>query len=167
MDRNPGQDSEERADAAGSAAPQAAEWEVVDDTPPDVIEGGATLRDEPADARMDAVKVRKLSAERRGAYRLRSYCVIGCAFCVVLGIQLAAMAAGGIRERGVGARQLGLACGAVAAGMAASFLCRRALDLTRELRRPPQDRPQAPPDFSTLSDGSHHWKNLDEMQRGT
>jgi hypothetical protein len=116
---------------------------------------------------MSAVRVRQLSAERRGAYRLRSYCVIGAGLCVVLGIQLAAWSVTGAREAGSGAKPIGYACGAVAAGMAASYLVRRAVELTRELRKPAQEAPEARPDFSTLSDGSQHWKNLDEMQGRT
>lgn len=165
MEQRRAEDAEVPGESAGT--PDQAEWEVVDDAPPDVLEYEAPGTAEPGDARMSAVRVRQLSAERRGAYRLRSYCVIGLGLCLVLGVQLAAMTITGARAAGFGPRQIGYACGAAAAGMAASYLARRALDLTRELRKPAQDAPAAPPDFSTLSDGSQHWKNLEEMRRGT
>ena len=49
--------------------------------------------------------------------------------------------------------------------MAGSFLLRQVAALNRELRRPAVTEPEAPPDFSTLSDGSQRWKNLEDMQR--
>lgn len=161
MDRL-GDESQERY-----AAPQAAEWQVVDDSEPDAVESEAAVPPDDREERMSAVRVRQLSAERRGGYRLRSYCLIGAGLCVVLGIQLAGMCIRGAMGSRFGAREIGLACGALAAGMAASFLVRRARDLTKELGNPAQPEPRSPPDFSTLSDGSHHWKTLDEMHRET
>jgi hypothetical protein len=161
------QDSSSEDPGEAAATPQAAEWEIVDDTEPDVLEQEAPAEAETHGERMSAVRVRQLSAERRGAYRLRSYCVIAAGFCLVLGIQLVAMSFRGGRETGLGMRPVGYACGAAAAGLAASFLVRRAVDLTRELRKPAQAAPAAAPDLSTLSDGSQHWKNLDEMQGRT
>ena len=66
-------------------------------------------------------------------------------------------------------RPVGYLCGILAAAMAGSYFYRRAAELTRELKRRPAalDEPQTPPDFSTLSDGSHYWKNLQEMNEGT
>jgi hypothetical protein len=160
MEVRPGEDPEE-----AYATPQAAEWQVVDDSEPDVIDHETPARVEEHDERMSAVRVRQLSAERRGAYRLRSYCVIGAGFSMVLGIQLAAWSVTGAREAGFGSKPVGYACGAAAAGMAASYLVRRAIELTRELRKPAQEEPELAPDLSTLSDGSQHWKNLDEMQK--
>jgi hypothetical protein len=159
-------DPEPEASAREADDSRPADWPVVDDTEAEIPECEAPAAVAKADERMSAVRVRQLSAERRGAYRLRSYCVIGAGLCAMLGIQLARVGIVGMRETGLGARQVGFACGAAAAGMAASFLVRRALDLTRELRKPAQHDPESPPDFSTLSDGSHHWKNLDEMHRG-
>jgi hypothetical protein len=49
--------------------------------------------------------------------------------------------------------------------MAGSFLLRQVAALNRELRQPALTEPAAPPDFSTLSDGSQRWKNLEDMQR--
>jgi hypothetical protein len=161
MEDRPGEDPIE-----AHATPRAAEWQVVDDSEPDAVDDEAS-RVEDDGERMSAVRVRQLSAERRGAYRLRSYCMIGAGVSVVLGMQLATWSVSGVREAGFGANPVGYACGAVAAGMAASYLVRRAIELTRELRKPAQEAPAEQPDFSTLSDGSQHWKNLDEMQGKT
>ena len=38
---------------------------------------------------------------------------------------------------------------------------RQAVELTRELRMPVLPQPARPPDFSTLSDGSQHARNLE------
>ena len=70
-----------------------------------------------------------------------------------------------VRHAGWQLRPVGYVCGILAAAMAATFVYRRAAALTRELRHRPAalDEPQTPPDFSTLSDGSHAWKNLEQM----
>jgi hypothetical protein len=49
--------------------------------------------------------------------------------------------------------------------MLASHFGRRAMELHRETKTP-APLPPAPrePDFSTLSDGSQQWKNLDEIR---
>jgi hypothetical protein len=114
---------------------------------------------------LDAMRVRQLSAVRRGAYRTRSYCVIGLGACAVAAVQLVVMAFRHVREAGWEWRPAGYLCGVAAAMMAAAFLSRQVADLTRELRRPALTEPEAPPDLSTLSDGSQHWKNLEDMQR--
>jgi len=80
--------------------------------------------------------------------------------------QLALMTVRYVRAFGWQPRPVGYLCGVVAAMMAAAFFLRRAAELTRELRtRPPGA--EAPPDFSTLSDGSHAWKNLEQMREGS
>jgi len=114
---------------------------------------------------MSAVRVRQLSAMRRGAYRTRSYCFIGLGLCAVAAVQLSIMAVRHVRALGWEWRPLGYLCGVAAAMMAGSFLLRQVAALNRELRRPAVTEPEAPPDFSTLSDGSQRWKNLEDMQR--
>ena len=144
-------------------------FDVVDDEP----------RDGPADddgasgavetRAIDAVRVRQLSALRRGAYRTRSYCFVALGLCAVAAAQLVLFAVRHVRAAGWQLRPVGYVCGALAATMAGAFFFRRAAELNRELRQRPAAlaEPQTPPDFSTLSDGSQSWKNLEQMREGS
>src|SRR5688500_20375866 len=81
-------------------------------TPNDAHEPG---EDERADE-LDGLRIRQLSALRRGAYRGRSYALIGVGACVVTAIQLLLMMIAHVRGRGWGVYQTGCdpgECGAV------------------------------------------------------
>jgi hypothetical protein len=132
---------------------------VADETEPEPPEGERSL---------DSLRVRQLAATRRGTYRARSYCVIALGACAVAAAQLMLMTVRHVRYAGWQLRPVGYVCGTLAAAMASVFLYRRAAELTRELRLRPAAlaEPQTPPDFSTLSDGSHYWKNLEQMNDG-
>jgi hypothetical protein len=132
---------------------------------------GTTADEEPEAPSLSAARVRQLSAVRRGTYRARSYCIVAIGLCVVGAGQLAVMAVRHVRALGWEWRPAGYLCGILAAMMAATYFARRAAELTRELRARPSDATaggdaQPPPDFSTLSDGSHAWKNLEQMKGG-
>jgi len=154
-------DDEGPQDATGHGA----EFVVVDDTS-EMGPGEAPPPDEPGRPSLTAARVRQLSALRRGAYRTRSYFVIAVVACVVAEGQLAMMTVRHVRAAGWQLRPLGYVCGIFAAMMAAAYFLRRAAELTRELRTRAPD-PQAAPDFSTLSDGSHAWKNLEQMRESS
>src|SRR3954471_23325086 len=113
---------------------------------------------EPESRPITAARVRQLSALRRGAYRTRSYLVVAIAACAVAEGKLALMTVRHVRAFGWQPRALGYVCGIIAAMMAAAYFLRRAAEVTRELRTRPSE-PEAAPDLSTLSDGSHAWKN--------
>jgi hypothetical protein len=117
---------------------------------------------------MDALRVRQLSAVRRSTYRARSYCVVALGVCAVAAAQLVLLTVRHVRHAGWQLRPIGYVCGIGAAAMAGAFFFRRAAELSRELRTPPAALadPQSPPDFSTLSDGSQTWKNLEQMREG-
>lgn len=142
-----------------------AEWVVVDDEEQADLEYEALDDVRHDGAPMDALRVRQLSAMRRAAYRTRSYCVVGLGACAVAAVQLLVMTARHVLGAGWGWRPLGYLCGVAAAMMAAAFLLRHVTELTRELRQPALAEPEAPPDFSTLSDGTQRWKNLEDMHR--
>jgi hypothetical protein len=152
------------ADAPGAAA----DFLIVDDTEDaaptqeDTTEGDG----EPDSRPLNAARVRQLAALRRGAYRSRSYFFVAIAICVVAEGQLVLMTVRYVHAFGWQPRPVGYLSGVVAAMMAAAFLLRRAAELTRELRTRPTEA-EAPPDFSTLSDGSHAWKNLEQMREGS
>jgi len=157
-----GRDGERR----GNATAPAADFLIVDDTEDATPATEEAPGEEPESQPLNAARVRQLSALRRGAYRSRSYFLVAIGICVVAEGQLALMTVRYVRAFGWQPRPVGYLCGVVAAMMAAAFFLRRAAELTRELRtRPPEA--EASPDFSTLSDGSHAWKNLEQMREGS
>jgi hypothetical protein len=150
----------------GDAPRAAADFLIVDDTEDAAPAPEEDPEEGPDPKPLNAARVRQLSALRRGAYRSRSYFFVAIAVCVVAEGQLALMTVRYVRAFGWRPRPVGYLCGVVAAMMAAAFFLRRAAELTRELRTRPPDA-EAPPDFSTLSDGSHAWKNLEQMREGS
>jgi hypothetical protein len=118
------------------------------------------------DDELDGVRIRQLAAVRRGAFRARSYSLIAAVACLVVSIQLVMMTADAVRARGWGLLTVGYVQFAVLALLAAAHFGRRVRALSRELRAPPPLPPIPPggPDFSTLSDGSQQWKNLDDIR---
>ena len=158
------------SDGRGRVDVEASEpFAIVDDEPEDESAGaddGAPADDTRA---IDAARVRQLSALRRGAYRTRSYCFVALGLCAVAAAQLVLFAVRHVRAAGWQLRPVGYVCGALAAAMAGAFFFRRAAELNRELRQRPAALadPQTPPDFSTLSDGSQSWKNLEQMREGS
>jgi hypothetical protein len=111
---------------------------------------------------LDGLRIRQLSALRRGAYRARSFAIIVAVACLVAAIQLTIKAFTGTAAP---YRALSGAL-AVFAFFAAVHFARRVAELQHELRTPPPMPPEPPggPDFSTLSDGSQQWKNLDDVR---
>jgi uncharacterized membrane protein YcjF (UPF0283 family) len=111
---------------------------------------------------LDGLRIRQLSALRRSAYRARSFAIIVAVACLVVGIQLTvnAFAAAAATYRAL------FAALAVLALLGAIHFARRVAALQRELRTPPPMPPEPPggPDFSTLSDGSQQWKNLEDIR---
>jgi hypothetical protein len=114
---------------------------------------------------LDGLRIRQLSALRRGAYRARSYALIGVGACVVTAVQLLIMTIAYVRSRGWGMYPTGYVLGACVAVMLASHFGRRAMELHRETKTPaPLPPAPAEPDFSPLSDGSQQWKNLEDIR---
>jgi hypothetical protein len=109
------------------------------------------------------LRIRQIAALRRGAYRSRSYCIVGVVALVVAAVKLITMTVRHVRYAGWQLRPAGYLCAAAAALMGAGFFAARALELTREVAKPLLVDPPEPPDFSTLSDGSQHAKHLEEM----
>ena len=111
---------------------------------------------------LDGLRIRQLSALRRGAYRARSFAIIVAVACLVVGIQLTVKTFTGVAPI---FRVLSAALAAFAFFGAVHF-ARRVAALQREIRTPPPMPPEPPggPDFSTLSDGSQQWKNLEDVR---
>lgn len=109
------------------------------------------------------MRIRQISDLKRGAYRNRSWCVVGAAACLVGAAQLVPMTVHEL-HRGDVVLPIGFCFAAAAALVGAGYFIRSASVLTREIRASSSlPEPTAPPDFSTLSDGSQHWKNLGEV----
>ena len=118
-----------------------------------------------ADAELSALRIRQVSALRRGAYRARSYCIIGAAVCGVAVVNLILRLAELLRHHRWQARWVRYGVLYTVLAMAAAYglvyFVHRINELTREVRRPSLQDPATPPDFSTLSDGSHHVRDLE------
>jgi hypothetical protein len=130
---------------------------------PHQLDYGAAARQGPMEAELNGSRIRQLSALRRGAYRSRSYCIVAASVLIVAAVKLATMTVRYLRHAGWQTRPIGYVFAIIAAAIGAGFFLHRIVELNRELRRPSLPEPTAPPDFSTLSDGSQHWKNLEEM----
>jgi hypothetical protein len=105
---------------------------------------------------LDGIRIRRLAAVRKAAYRARSHCIIAAVACLVLAIQLIWSAV----ER----RAPLYALFAIAALVGTLFFGRRAAKLHREATESSLGDPTTTPDFSTLSDGSQQASNLENIQ---
>jgi hypothetical protein len=129
----------------------------------DRVHDDAARRGEPDaefDAELDGVRIRQLSTLRRATYRSRSYAMIWSTVCAVATVQFIIMAAREDRPMLLIAWVLLAICSSWM-----SFHCaRRAIALHREAKRKMLVEPTTPPDFSTLSDGSQHARNLEDVR---
>jgi len=125
--------------------------------------------EEKAEARLgelDGLRLRHLVVVRRAAIRSRTYAVVGMVCCLMLVVKLVMMARDEARVVGWHGRQGSFVACAVAALAGAGYFARRAAYWGRESRAAKMPEPEGPPDFSTLSDGSQHARNLEEMGGG-
>ncbi|HEY7090362.1 MAG TPA: hypothetical protein VH518_19860 [Tepidisphaeraceae bacterium] len=113
---------------------------------------------------LDGLRIRQLSALRRGAYRTRSYAIIAAGASGVLAVQLLWMAFRHVRALGWGLRPIGYLLFVPPAIWGAWYFLTRAVAAHREAHQTSLTAPAQPPDFSTLSDGSQHAKNLEDVR---
>ncbi len=113
---------------------------------------------------LDALRIRQATALRRSLYRSRAYAVVAAIACAAAAAQCAWLALRHARALGWGMRPTVLIVLMLVAGAGALFLARRASSLNREAGATVLPEPGAPPDFSTLSDGSQRARNLDEVR---
>ena len=133
---------------------------------PTAVDDDTREADERAqDAELDGMKIRQLSNARRALIRLRTYLFIACVLGAVGGVQLVIKAVQRIRhERVWDLRTIGFIAFAAACFMLAVYFLNRMLEMNRELRRPLLEDPTTPPDFSMLSDGSQHARDLEDVR---
>jgi hypothetical protein len=126
----------------------------------------ARRRDEEArEAELDGMKIKQIAAGRRAAIRARSYFWVAMGGCIgVVGELIHTTYQRIAYEHKWDAGTLGFVAGAIAALYGATHFYRHAKAISDELKQPLLRDPQTPPDFSTLSDGTQRWKNLDEMK---
>lgn len=110
---------------------------------------------------LSGIRIRQISALRRGLYRTRTYFIVAAAACVMFAAQLSLSALGHVRLSGVRPRPVLYAMAAVATLLLGARCLRRIGELNREAAEPILDEPTTPPDFSTLSDGSQGWRNME------
>ena len=126
----------------------------------------AVENDAPPEVDLSELRIRQVSSLRRGAYRTRSWLIIGALTCGVGFCQLVYIA---VRDWRLGLR-LGPIIDLVLAVLAVALfrsLLRRIRMLNREIEASRQQDPATPPDLSSLSDGSQRWANLDALSHPT
>jgi hypothetical protein len=116
------------------------------------------------DAELDGVRIRQLAAMRRATYRSRSHAVIATLVCVVAAMQATIYLVQHLLHLGFSWRVLLYAAFVIAGSYGAIFFARRAIALHREATQSRVLEPSSPPDFSTLSDGSQRWKDLEDIR---
>lgn len=111
---------------------------------------------------LSEMRIRQIANLRRGAYRSRSWLIVGIVACIVGAAQLVFLAIQG-RRHGLRIAPAFDGITAVAALMICAYFIRRVRELSREIRESKQQDPPEPPDLSTLSDGSQQLGNLERL----
>lgn len=107
------------------------------------------------EAELDGLRIQQVVRGRRAAIRARSYCLIALLGCAVIAIQAAVMGVGHLRDRHFFRTAMYLVT-AIALAIAAWHFLQKTIELGKEAAAQPPPDPQAPPDFTSLSDGSQH-----------
>jgi hypothetical protein len=132
----------------------------------DIPEAGAVSEEENDAqqlAELDSLRMRHLVVTRRTAMRSRTYNILGAATCLTAAAKLVVMTVTEVRIEGWHLRQTSFVLFAIVALSPIPFLMRRAAHWARESRGVKMPDPETPPDFSALSDGSQHAKNLEDL----
>ena len=105
---------------------------------------------------LSELRIRAIAYERRAATRTGSYFLIAACGCLVGAAQFVYLS---IRD----SRPMRMIVAALLLILAIT-LGLRARSIRQRARQSSIPQPPAEPDFSTLSDGSQQWKNLEEIQ---
>jgi ribosomal protein L37AE/L43A len=135
-----------------------------EDSASDNEQAQAHTADEEArrEAELSELRISQVANLRRGAIRSRSWFIVGAVACVVGASQFVYFA---IEKYRAGERRGPLRdaiCAAILLMIVPYFL-RKIRILGQEISESRLKDPATPPDFSTLSDGSQQWTNLDQL----
>jgi hypothetical protein len=129
-----------------------------------VPEPEPAVEEEPvADVRkddLDAARIRRLATERRSLNRTASYFIVAAGACAVSIAQLAWMTVRHVRSHGWTPRPIGFLIFVILFTWGGVFALKRAAAFRREARQTTLSDPLAPPDLSTLQDGSQRFQGL-------
>jgi predicted RNA-binding Zn-ribbon protein involved in translation (DUF1610 family) len=112
---------------------------------------------------LEEINIRRIVRERRAMIRTRSYYLVGLVACAVMALQFAINAGMLIRDRGFSRRATMWLLLIVAAVILGLDMLKRIRTVNAEMAKPLLEEPKAPPDFTALSDGSQHAKNLEKL----
>ena len=131
--------------------------EFINDEPPPPTETDRS-------AELDGRRIRQLATMRRAAYRARSHAIIALLVCAVAVVHTSILLIQQLRYFGWGWRPPIYIAVIAAAIYGVIFFRRRAITLHSEAKQSYLTNPTAPPDFSTLGDGSQRWKSLEDLK---
>ncbi len=134
--------------------------------PEEQDEAEARRRDEEArEAELDGMKIKQISAGRRAAIRARTYLWVGIGGCIAIIGELIHKTYQRITyEHRWDLKAFAFVVGAIAALYGTGYFYRHAAAIGEELKQPLLKDPETPPDFSTLSDGTQRWKDLEDLK---
>jgi hypothetical protein len=112
---------------------------------------------------LDGLRMRQVITARRAAIRSRTYMLLGAMLCAVGVAKLITLMIPHIRHGGWSRLLIAYGIAAALAIIATLYCLQRAAELNRESKATALPEPTTPPDFSTLSDGSQHAKNLENI----
>ncbi|HXE53125.1 MAG TPA: hypothetical protein VN541_08925 [Tepidisphaeraceae bacterium] len=114
------------------------------------------------ESEISELRIRNVMHARQALYRSRRWPIIATAACLMAAAKLIQIAIVALRhgQRFIPALDL---FGAILALILGAHFVRQVILITRQIRAARQPTPSTPPDFSTLSDGSQHWKNLEKL----
>ena len=110
---------------------------------------------------LDGTKIRRLAAGRRAAIRLRTYLLVGIIGCLVAVLQFIVLIVLAIRSGDWPKAALWVSLDILLL-IVGCLLFGRLRRLSQQIHQPIPSHPLPPPDFGPLSDGSQHWKNLEQ-----
>jgi hypothetical protein len=112
---------------------------------------------------LDGLRIRQVALAKRATIRAVSYLLIAGVACAVLIGQLIYLTVRRVLHVGWGPRPVAYLLFAGVCAYGVVFFLRKARQTQLELRAHVLPEPTAPPDFSTLSDGTQQWQNLERM----
>lgn len=117
----------------------------------------------PADGEIEEAKIRRIVRDRRALVRTRTYYIVVLTACLVLAVQVAIRCVVAMRAGDSAALAMGWGAGVLLLLWIGVMMPARIRELSTRINMSDLGQPETPPDFSGLSDGSQHARNLDEL----